>query len=155
MTRDALRPRLNRLGELAKQLNASSDEIALIVQRVEAYLSENLKLGVWANATLEHEESEDGSYKSTKSLVYGRLGPKFRFYVIDEVYDHGCGNQFDPVPWGNCTREVKISAFNALPNLLDKLIANVQNTLEEIEANKETLDAIVPIREPKKKGVAS
>ena len=47
---DMLRPRLDRLQELSKRLNASTDDAGRIVLAVESYLNEILHLGVCARS---------------------------------------------------------------------------------------------------------
>jgi hypothetical protein len=140
---DNLRPRLDRLQELAKTVNSRTDEAGRIVQGVEKYLSEVLHLGVSAWVRIDHEDDGDGWEKET-SLAYGRYGDKFRIFVEAGTLIAGDLDDHSKTLWANCPRDIKLKAYNALPKLLDALVGELKGTLDQIQANTETIEGLLP-----------
>jgi hypothetical protein len=141
---DALRPRLDRLQELSKQVNSSLDDAGRIIQGVEAYLSDVLHIGVSASVPLEYESEPEEYYRSERDLNYARFGPKFRIFVSHLMESHGHPQTSDQTLWANCSRDVKLLAFNKLPELLDCLISSLEGTLAQVEASSEMIQAYLP-----------
>jgi hypothetical protein len=138
---DPLRPRLDRLEELSKKVNTASDEAVRIVQGVESHLSDTLHIGIRAIVEIDMDENAEEYRGITRFLVYGRHGPKFRFFVIEEN-----GKDEKETILANCTREVKLGAYNALPELLDTLITAFEKTLEQLAKNSKMIQALVPVK---------
>jgi hypothetical protein len=143
---DTLRPRLARLQELSKKVNAATDDAGRIVQGVESYLSDILHLGVYGSVVLEMKDDQEGGSYSEKKLVYGRLGPRFRIFVTDFVAIEGIVATDEEIPWANCSRDLKLLAFNNLPELLDALIKRLEGTLEQVKVNSETIQSLLPVK---------
>lgn len=139
-----LRPRLDQLQELSKELNAATDDAGRIVQGVETYLSDVLHLGVSGSVLLDVEEDEDGNYRKEKWLVYSRFGPKYRIFVTETQEAQGMSGPEDSKLWANCSRDVKHLALSKIPALLDKLIESLKLTLEQVKANSEVIQALLP-----------
>jgi len=147
-----LRPRLDRLTELSKQVNASTDEAGRIVQGVETYLSDVLHLGVRASITLEHDEDEGGDFCSTTEVVYGRYGSRFRIFVSHFLVVDGGVEKDEETLWANCSRDLKLRAFNEIPALLDELVKKLEGTLELVETSSRMIESLLPPIAPKEKG---
>jgi hypothetical protein len=141
---DNLRPRLDRLQELSKTVNSRTDEAGRIVQGVEKYLGEVLHLGVRASVTIDKDEDHYEQRLHEKELVYGRHGDRFRIFVASANLIGGEVDDYKETLWANCPRDVKLMAFNALPKLLDELVKGLEATLEQIQANSETIEGLLP-----------
>jgi hypothetical protein len=152
---DKLRPRLARLEELSKKVNATTDDAGRVVHAVESYLSDVLHLGVKASVLLEYDEDENNGHLSKTELVYGRCGSKFRLYVHDFVGMDGTVFTDEQTPWANCPRDVKLLAFNCLPGLLDKLIESLEDTLDLVETSGQMIQSLLPPHAIKEKGAKS
>jgi len=147
---DMLRARLERLGDLAKRVNAATDEAARIVQGVESYLSDTIHLGVGAAITIDLDEDRDEGNRSEKRLVYDRYGSKFRIFVLHDLDFQGVPDRQEKTLWANCPRDVKLLAFNCLPALLDELAERLEGTLEQVKLNSETIQSLLPPLKEKK-----
>jgi hypothetical protein len=151
---DTLRPRLDRLQELSKQVNVATDDAGRVVQGVESYLTDVLRLGTRASIRLEFERDEEGFFWSEKRLEYGRYGPKYRIYVVDAGEQQGHYAQTETL-WANCPRDVKLMAFERLPDLLDELIRTLEGTLDQVRANSEAIQSLLPPSTVREKGAKS
>jgi hypothetical protein len=140
---DNLRPRLDRLQELSKKVNSRTDDIGRVVQSVEKYLNDVLHLGVPGWVTIDREEDGDGWVRET-SLGYGRFGEKFRLFVESGTFIGGSLDDHDKSLWANCPRDIKLKAYAAMPKLLDELVTQLEETLEQIQANTETIESLLP-----------
>lgn len=147
---DTLRPRLDRLQELSKKLNAATDDAGRIVQGVEAYLNDVLHLGLRASVEIKSESNDDG-YESSTELVYGRYGQKCRIHIAQLDIHQGMPVNVEETLWANCPRDLKLAAYNSLPALLDALIKNVEATLEDVEVNTGTIETLLPVTGSKTK----
>jgi hypothetical protein len=141
---DNLRPRLDRLQELAKVVNSRTDEAGRIVQGVERYLSEVLHLGVQTKVTIDYDEDHHDQWIFRRDLTYGRHGEKFRIYVAEATFCAGDLDDHKETLWANCSRDVKLMAFNALPKLLDEMVKSLEATLEQLRVNTETIESLLP-----------
>ncbi len=151
MTDDVLRPRLDRLQTLAKNLNAVSDEISKVVQGVEAHLSDTLRIGVTASVLIERDEDPTETICIRRELVYGRHGPKFRFYVAETTSVDGNRDLLEQTPWANCPRDMKLLSFQKLPELLDELARQVEALLDQVDVGYDAIQAMIPPEPPAKK----
>jgi hypothetical protein len=143
---DELGPRLQRLGTVAKSLNEVSDEITKVVQGVESHLSEQLRIGVRAGVLIEHDENEDASICIDYSLVYGRHGSSFRFYVVHTVDCDGNNQGRTETLWANCPRDLKLMAFQKLPELLDAIATNAEKLLAQVNVSFATVQDMIPVK---------
>ncbi len=140
---DALRPRLDRLQELSKSLNAEADRISKVVQNVESALTDICHIGMAAYVLIESEDDQAGYTRSTH-LAYARYGQRFRISVIDSADYAGGPGQEQVTLWSNCSRDVKLVAFNKLPELLDKLIELMEGTIEQAKHNADMVESFLP-----------
>ena len=141
---DLLRLRLEHLQELSKQVNAAADEAGRIVQGVESYLGEVIHLGVCGSVLIDSDEDSDNGFREEYRLAYGRYGDKFRIYVIHSRLIDGSYDVYEETLWANCPRDIKLLAYNNLIPLLDELGKSLRNTLDQVKANNETLEALLP-----------
>jgi hypothetical protein len=143
---DNLRPRLDRLQILAKQLNAVSDEIGKVVQGVESYLNETLYIGVVASVEIDRDTDPTGSITSRRMLLYSRYGPKFRIVVSNITEVDGNEEKYEETLWANCPRDLKLLAFDKLPALLDKLILRMEAMLDQVDVGYDAIQAMIPAK---------
>lgn len=144
---------IDRIRELACQLNQVTDEANRAVAAVERLLSEECSIGVSceveANVT-EHGEVDGDSEAlvETTYLAYTRIHGKFRLAVNTVVErNHGDPGQHrelvstDTKVWSSCTREEKLATFPKLPALLDEMADKAAEMAEK------TASVSLPIRE--------
>jgi hypothetical protein len=152
---DALGPRLRQLQELSKKLNSTADDVSKIVQSVESFLSDVCRLGIEASIVFHKEEFEPGEFLSQKVLCYGRYAKAYRLYVVEETFHMGTLESRSETLWANCPRDLKLTSYIRLPELLDDLIHRVQITLDMVEQNSEAVLALVPpVRSNKKEATS-
>ncbi len=155
MTDDVLRPGLDRLQTLAKNLNAVSDEISKVVQGVEAHLSDTLRIGVTASVLIERDEDPTETICIRRELVYGRHGPNSAFMSPRPPRLTGTGICYEQTPWANCPRDMKLLSFQKLPELLDELARQVEALLDQVDVGYDAIQAIIPAEPPAKKKAGS
>lgn len=140
---EMLRPRLDRLQELSKNLNAATDKAARIVQGVETFLSDVCQFGMHCSILIAADHDDEGG-TTEMFLVYGRFGPKFRLSV-QEIFEHqGRPVHEESILWANCSREVKLLAYAHLSSLLDSMIKRAEERLQQIEDNTEAIESLLP-----------
>lgn len=100
---------------------------------------------------MEHDQDEEGNFE-TKTLVYGRFGPKYRLSVRHVTGDYNRVESEQSNLWANCAREDKLNAYDKLPELLDELIKRVEERLQQVEANTQAIESLVPVPDSRKKG---
>jgi hypothetical protein len=147
---DPIGPRLERLGTLARSLNEVSDEIAKVVQGVEAHLSDVLHLGIRASVVIEEDEDPSGTISIRRSLVYGKYGSKFRLAVVQITSVDGNRDGYEETLWANCPRDMKLLVFTKLPELLDALAVQVEKVLEQVDVGYDAVQAMIPAKLPPK-----
>jgi hypothetical protein len=101
-----------------------------IVQGVEKYLGEVLHLGVRASVTIDKQQDWEEQWLFERELVYGRYGEKFRIFVTEANWCAGDLDDLKETLWANCPRDVKLMAFNGLPELLYEMVRSLESTLE-------------------------
>jgi hypothetical protein len=144
MTYDVLRPRLERLEALAKNLNAVSDEISKVVLGVESHLSDTLRIGVAASVIIEKDEDPSGTVCIYRELTYGRHGSKFRLFITETTSCEGSRDHLEETLWANCPRDMKLLSFQKLPELLDALAAGMERLLGQVDVGYDALQAMIP-----------
>ena len=101
-----------------KQLNALVDQMATRVRELEEMLNAaGVGFEVWV-------ELGDGM-----SLGYCRWKGRFRVSVSD-VGDTHAGAK----PWTDCTREIKVSTFARVDDLLERLLSVTTERVKELTA---------------------
>jgi hypothetical protein len=129
-----LRDQIAQLRAITPQLHAITDEAALIVQKVEAFLGEECKLGL--SAGLKFDQHDDGNtYEFYRRLDYTRIDNQFRLVVSEyEEYPSGDATQLSRSAWVNCTREMKLRTIEIIPDLLEVIGQTVQKTIKQTQA---------------------
>lgn len=143
---DPIGPRLDRLATLARSLNSVSDEIAKVVQGVEAHLSDTLHIGISAAVLIEKDEDPSETVCIKRMLVYGRYGPKFRLFVTETTSCDGSRDGYEETLWANCPRDMKLLTFTKLPELLDELAVQVEKVLDQVDVGYDAIQAMIPAK---------
>jgi hypothetical protein len=155
---DELKRRMARLREIAPRLNAATDDASKLVNQVEKFLVEELRIGVSAEVCYEElpagTDEEHHEQRLRNCLAFGRCAGSFRIHVCKETIDTGGGTsaqtilQEERIPWPSCTREMKLKAFEKLPDLLDKIIEQAERLAQASEATRSKVDAMLGDEEP-------
>ncbi len=131
---------LNALGKLAPKLNSVADDAAQVVREVEKRL-DNYGLMIHASVLINILEISERIQEET-DLEYRRIGGKFRIAIVRERHTATTdANDTSPTahttlevtPWLECGRELKLESFEFLPDLLAKIIQNVQKAIAGAE----------------------
>lgn len=137
---------LDRLRTLSKQLNGSVDQITRVVNGVETFLSRDCGVGVSTDVLID--EFGPPHNRIERRLVYGRLGGRqFRIWVTvtasggsDTGYDDAVRGTFG---FNGCPRELRLAAYEKLPELLDALAERLEEQMEDLKATSESIAEIV------------
>lgn len=150
---DELRRRMARLRELAPRLNAATDQASRLVAAVEKFLVEEIRLGVSAEVAYEEVPAgadDDGRVIGIRhSLAFGRGGGSFRIHVLRETVAEGDGTSArtvlgqERILWPSCAREMKLRAFEKLPELLDRIIAEAERLAGTSEATRARVEEMI------------
>ena len=142
MTGD-LSKQLHALQKSTDDLNALTDRANEIVRRVEVFLREKCRVGGQASVavdSLTQDHSHDGGPIIEPYLDYERYKGDFRILVSTFIDNE----LHDSKPWSECSREVKLKALDALPELIGKLHEMVNSQLQETRAKIDHLDSMFP-----------
>ena len=118
---------LKTLRSAASHLNKLTDQANDSVQLVEAFLSQQCRIGTHASVKVSEDVLVD------QYLEYRRIGSRYRIAVVD--YYEATGEEKE-TPWSDCSREVKLETIKKLPDLLAELLNNLNK--ETVEAEKAT-----------------
>lgn len=134
---------LKALRELSPKLNALTDAANKTVREIEHFLNEDCSVGV---TTVHNVELDDPASPAGLYLEYRRVGNKFRIAIVET--DSGC-NDTSVRPWADCTREEKLKTFKHLPELLAKIVDNVNEQIKETqEAITRVTASLAALRDP-------
>lgn len=155
---DEMRAKLARLRSIAPELNAATDEAAKVVREVEKLLTKSLSLGVSAQAVYfdirpDVFGDDDRTVEVCSALAYGRLpSDGYGIHILrDTLVKDEDGDVTDclastQTPWHQCSQEEKLTAFECLPELLDKIADGAEERLEKARATtarvRELVDAL-------------
>ena len=150
---DELRRRMARLRELAPRLNAATDQASRLVAMVEKFLVEELRIGVSAEVAYEEApagtDDDDRALRTRHSLAFGRGGGSFRIHVLRETIAEGDEASArtvvgqERILWPSCPREMKLKAFEKLPELLDRIIAEAERLAGASDATRAKVEAMI------------
>jgi hypothetical protein len=134
-----IRQRLDALHTLAPELNQVVDEANRVVADTEREL---LEMGIGISVVsssfavdkfASRDDEDDGEeFMARRCLAFARTpGGGYSIHILTQKYrksDYGTGDPFasDTIPWSGCPREVRLAAFEKLPELLDKLISEAK-----------------------------
>ena len=134
----SLNSALAKIPNLSQQLNKLVDEASATVRQVESFLEKSHVGAVHAKIDLE------STSESTTSLRYERIGSKFRIAVATET--HGAPPTeaaYSVRAFSDCPRDLKLQAFQKLPELIEQIVTNLQSLIEKTqETTKEVMDNI-------------
>jgi hypothetical protein len=129
---------LAKIPNLSQQLNKLVDEASATVRQVESFL-EKAHVGS-VNSKIDLESTSD----FTTSLRYERIGAKFRIAVATE--NHGVPPPeaaFSVRAFSDCPRDLKLQAFQKLPELIEQIVANLESMIDKTkETTKEVMESI-------------
>jgi hypothetical protein len=144
---ESLRSQIARLRELAPRLNDVTDKANRLVQIVEKLLGEELSLGVSGSAVIS-DHAQDGN-RQTVRLLYSRYDGKFRLHIHDyTLLDDGQEFETNTV-WSSAARDVKLAAFQKIPDLLADITQKVEQAIEQTEGAGRTIQDLIAAIGPK------
>jgi hypothetical protein len=150
---EQMRQHLVRLRDLTAQLNSHSDDANRVAMAVESFLTDTCHVGVEGQVWIDGYE-ENGDPGWSRVLVYGRYNGQYRLYVAETDYrDVGPdGPEGTQTLWANCPRDIRLAAYEKLPDLLANLVGRVEARIEKIRACTEAINEIIDLAPPAKKG---
>jgi hypothetical protein len=136
-----LKKRLAALRGISPRLNAVTDQVSEIVRSVETTLVEELRIGTEAKVLFHSEPGAEAGTSLQTYLAFGRVGSAgHRVHILtlvvrDIVEDRGTAATSETLKaeqtlWPSCSREMKLRAFEKLPDLLDKIVQNAEGLLQ-------------------------
>lgn len=160
----SLRESITSIRKLTPELNAASDQANAVVARVEKFLNDECRVGIPAEIQLKEEIASRGNQSNSVRRTYLRYarvsGGKFRIAVefravgTETVGYENWNNTPSPVdeefevqesitPWAECARDVKLSTFPELPQLLSTLAANLDSMTKRTRGTVKTVNEIL------------
>jgi hypothetical protein len=144
MTNELLR-RLAALRGINPRLNSVTDQVSEIVKSVEKTLVEELKIGIDASQWFLTEFGGEGGTSREHYLAFNRVGSAgFRIHVAivtvrdtsEETGKAGTQEKLNEerILWTSCSRELKLKAFEKLPDLLDSIIAGAESLMQTADS---------------------
>ena len=150
----------NTLRGIVAQLNTAAAEASAVVQAVDAFLGDELSIGVSASSrpfdTQRITGDDDSELVLTSHLAYGRVQGKERLHVLKATHaknewkeDFTKTVAEDRIPWSACSRELKLQSFVKLPELLAALAARVEEVATQTSKTVETVRSLIDsMKEP-------
>jgi hypothetical protein len=136
-----LSKQLRELQKSADDLNELTDKANEVVRRVEIFLGEKCRVGGYAGVNILSDEVPSDEGPDCESyLVYDRYKGDYRILVANCVN----GDEVEKKPWAECSREVKLTALDFLPELISSLHAQVKEQIGAAQAKIERLDKMFP-----------
>jgi hypothetical protein len=137
-----LSKQLRELQKSTDDLNGLTDRANEIVRRTEAFLAEKCRVGKRASveAPSLHEDDDPNGPGWETYLEYERYKGDFRILVTHLVG----GDPHETKPWAECSRNVKLTTLDALPNLIGELLKKVREQVSDIQAKVDLLDGMIP-----------
>lgn len=138
---------LNFLDDRAKRLNAAWLLVDSVVAKIHDRLSAaelpvTASTEPFATETVFHEGH---SWREERRLGRGKINGQFRFYVATDrecMTSDEYRRTSESMPWEDVSREVRLMAIVALPELLVKLIEKADALLAAVEKAEPTLRRI-------------
>jgi hypothetical protein len=153
MTNELLR-RISALRGINPRLNSVTDQVTEIVTTVEKTLVEELKIGIDASQWFLTEFGGEPGTALEHYLSFNRVGSAgFRIHVAivtvrDTSEETGkAGTQAklkeERILWTSCNREMKLKAFEKLPDLLDSIISGAESLLQTADSTASKIKQMV------------
>ena len=146
--------RIAALRGINPRLNSVTDEVTEIITSVEKTLVEELKIGIDASQWFQTEfGGEEGSSREYY-LSFNRVGAAgFRIHVAiltvrdtsEETGKAGTRETLNEerILWMSCSREIKLKAFEKLPELLDSIISGAESLVETADLTASKIKQMV------------
>jgi hypothetical protein len=134
MSNENLREQIGVLRALAPGLNAVTDKAASLIQAVEHFLGEELRLSLSASVQMYASSDEHMSAVEEQTrLEYVRIDGKFRICIAESYHDYrdGSSSTTSRTLWDSCTRQEKLASVDYIPALLRAIAWKVKSTIEE------------------------
>jgi hypothetical protein len=139
---------------MSPRLNSVTDQVSEIVRTVEKTLVEELNIGIEASVKFYSEPGAENSVSREHSLAFGRVASAgYRIHVATRIIrdsererseSHASESlQEEQVLWPSCSREIKLRAFDKLPELLDGIIKNAEELLRTAEKTSAKIKEMV------------
>jgi len=139
-----LKKRIAALRGMSPRLNSVTDQVSEIVRTVEKTLVEELNIGIESSVKFHSEPATEKGVFREHSLAFGRVASSgYRLHVAtravrDSSQPTGESHASESIHeeqilWPSCSREIKLRAFDKLPELLDGIIKNAEELLETAE----------------------
>jgi hypothetical protein len=139
-----LKKRIAALRGISPRLNSVTDQVSEIVRSVEKTLVEELNVGIEASVKFHSERALETGASREHFLAFNRVGSAgYRLHVAiltvrDSTHQPGGPDTKAPlheeqILWPSCGREMKLMAFDKLPELLDRIIKNAEGLLQTAE----------------------
>ena len=130
--------RISALRGINPRLNAVTDEVTEIITTVEKTLVDELKIGIDASQWFQTEFGGEEGNSREYYLSFNRVGAAgFRIHVAiltvrdtsEETGKAGTREMLNEerILWTSCGREIKLKAFEKLPELLDSIISGAES----------------------------
>jgi hypothetical protein len=140
MTSELLK-RITALRGINPRLNSVTDQATEIVKSVEKTLVDELKIGVDASEWFLSEPGGEPGVTRDHYLAFDRVGSaghRIHVWIVtarntsdengEAVRTTRLGEE--RILWPSCSRELKLKAFEKLPELLDKIIKSAESLLQ-------------------------
>jgi hypothetical protein len=139
-----LKKRIAALRGITPRLNFVTDQVSEIVRTVEKTLVEELNIGIESSVKFHSEPSTEKGVSREHNLAFARVASAgYRIHVATRTVRDST-QHFGGVPgseslheeqilWPSCSREIKLRAFDKLPELLDGIIKNAEDLLQTAE----------------------
>ncbi len=158
MTQELLK-RLAALRGINPRLNSVTDQVTEIVKSVEKTLVEELKIGIDASEWFLTDHGGEKGLVREHSLAFGRVGSAgYRIHLAIVTARDMTEQGGDPAPasrlseerilWSSCSRELKLKAFEKLPELLDKIIKSAEGLLRTADETASRIKDLLGDSEP-------
>jgi hypothetical protein len=153
MTNELLR-RISALRGINPRLNSVTDQVTEIVTTVEKTLVEELKIGIDASQWFLTEFGGDQGTSREHYLSFNRVGSAgFRIHVAivtvrerpEETAKAGAPEKLseERILWTSCNREMKLKAFEKLPDLLNSIISGAESLLQTADSTATKIKQMV------------
>ena len=121
----------------AKDLNASSDELGKAINTLDGALSK-LNLGISAWLELSGSQGSDGEYWS-RDIGYAKIRGKWGIALRDVSghYAFPDEEKVEEWPFNEGPRWMRADAVGKIPELLEKLLKQAEETTKKIKAKTE------------------
>ncbi|MDZ4684310.1 MAG: hypothetical protein SH850_04420 [Planctomycetaceae bacterium] len=131
---------LARLKTSADRLNTLCDQAAANVRAIEAYLSDECRVGITCEIVVEHSDDDDNPF--ALKLAYGRWADKFRVFLSWNHFRYPEADESKP--WTECSRDEKLKTIEFLPTLVQKIAEETEARISRAASALAVLDKAIP-----------